>query len=458
MTPAIDAHVRLDTHPTHPSAVQAVLTGSQAHIALVALEAVEWSVAATNVLVLARIDHEEPHWAKDAAEHLCAEGIAVEITPRLQEAMDEEWTWANYPMPWCTRSEIREVSNQAQQIYDDIRHGHLLIHAHAHAHDGHATVAVGTYLHRSGKSVYLHGENHLRQIADTFDSPAAALLAFEKVHAAAMRPGPAPLTDTERAAIAARAVFDVTTAKAQPSRPGPETVPAYLADAGDHDALLETFIDSHREWQKWRTWSADTTHAIHESQTLRIERVHEADPREAAWTVAAYETPVSDRMWHLTATGTTPAPVLETLLRHLAAGEAWDTAIGSPVTEKSVTAATQPLTDAGWEHTVDGRWIRWTDPSQDVGIRFDAFAAHQPNSNLTTWTLWSGPSTDHPTWTVTASPYTPSSLLADLSETLAHDTGTRHARPAGRARKTSLTTSPPATAPVTASAAASRSR
>ncbi|MEU0111976.1 hypothetical protein ABZ313_42455, partial [Streptomyces sp. NPDC006251] len=31
----------------------------------------------------------------------------------LQEAMDEEWTWANYPMPWCTRSEIREVSNQA---------------------------------------------------------------------------------------------------------------------------------------------------------------------------------------------------------------------------------------------------------------------------------------------------------------------------------------------------------
>ncbi|MFJ9712848.1 DUF317 domain-containing protein [Streptomyces sp. NPDC101234] len=116
------------------------------------------------------------------------------------------------------------------------------------------------------------------------------------------------------------------------------------------------------------------------------------------------------------------------------------------------------LIHAGWEHTVDGRWIRWTNPSRDAGIRFDAFAAHQPNSNLTTWTLWSGPSTDHPTWTVTASPYTPSSLLADLAETLAHDTGTRHAQPAGRARKTSLTTSPPATAPVTAGAAASRSR
>ncbi|MFD8814332.1 hypothetical protein ACFV23_23275 [Streptomyces sp. NPDC059627] len=56
MTPAIDAHVRLDTHPTHPSAVQAILTGSQAHVAAVALQAADWSVAATNVLVLARID------------------------------------------------------------------------------------------------------------------------------------------------------------------------------------------------------------------------------------------------------------------------------------------------------------------------------------------------------------------------------------------------------------------
>jgi len=34
-------------------------------------------------------------------------------------------------MPWCTRAEIREVSNDAQQIYDDIRHGRLVIHAHA---------------------------------------------------------------------------------------------------------------------------------------------------------------------------------------------------------------------------------------------------------------------------------------------------------------------------------------
>ncbi|WAZ19974.1 hypothetical protein STRCI_001063 [Streptomyces cinnabarinus] len=68
---------------------------------------------------------------------------------------------------------------------------------------------------------------------------------------------------------------------------------------------------------------------------------------------AAYQAPVSDRMWHHTATGTTPTPVLQTLLLHLADGGAWDTVIGSPVDETSATAATKPLTDAGRKRTVE---------------------------------------------------------------------------------------------------------
>ncbi|MFG3126810.1 DUF317 domain-containing protein [Streptomyces tendae] len=456
MTPPIDAHVRLDTHPTHPSAVTAVLTGTQARLALMGLEAADWTVVAENVLVLARIDHEEPYWAEDAAKHLSAEGITVEITPRLREAMDEEWTWANYPMPWCTRSEIREVSNEAQKIHDDIRHGQLLIHAHAH--DGHTTVAVGTYLHRKGKSVYLHGEDHLRQIADTFDSPAQALLAFEKVHGADMRPGAAPLTDTERSAAEARATFDLTAAKTESSSPELETVPAYLADAGDHDALLDAFLDAHSDWEKWRTWSDETTHAIHESQTLRIERVHETPAHETAWTVAAYETPVSDRMWVLTATGATPAPVLQELLDHLADGDGWDTAIGAPMDEKMVTAATQPLSEAGWKHTVDARWIRWTSPAEDAGVQFDAFAAQNTNSALVTWNVWAGPSIDHPTWTLTASPTTPSSLLGGLSENLVNGIGTRQMQATDRGRTTSLDATPPTTPAATASHQTRRTR
>jgi hypothetical protein len=251
----IDAHVRLDTHPTHPSAVTAVLTGTQAHIPHMALEAADWTAVADNTLVLVRIDHEEPYWAEDAAKHLTAEGITVEITSQLREAMDEEWTWPNYRMPWCTRSEIREVSNEAQKIYDDIRHGHLLIHAHAE--DGHNTVAVGTYL-SGGKSVYLHGENHLRQVVDTFDSPAQALVAFEKVHSATMRPGPAPMTDTERAAAKVRTSLAVPAVEPEPLCPEPETVPAYAADAGDHDALLDAFLDAHGDWEKWQTFPIES--------------------------------------------------------------------------------------------------------------------------------------------------------------------------------------------------------
>ncbi|MEU0174865.1 hypothetical protein ABZ178_16105 [Streptomyces massasporeus] len=53
------AGVRLDTHPTRPSAVTALLTGSQARVPLFTLEAADWSVVADNLLVLARIDHEE---------------------------------------------------------------------------------------------------------------------------------------------------------------------------------------------------------------------------------------------------------------------------------------------------------------------------------------------------------------------------------------------------------------
>ncbi|MFB4420753.1 DUF317 domain-containing protein [Streptomyces sp. QL37] len=448
-TPSIDAHVRLDVHPHHSSAVTAVLTGSQAHIAHVALEAGNWSVVGKNTLVLARIDHEEPYWAEWAAEQLAADGITVEITPKLREAMDEEWTWPNYPMHWCTRSEIRQVSNEAQKIHDDIRHGHLLIHAHAH--DGHTTVAVGTYLHQSSKSVYLHGEDHLRQVADTFQSPAAALIAFEKAHGAAMRPGPAPLTDTEQDTAQARTSLGPPTAGAEPPRPEPETVPVYAADAGDHDALLDTFLEDHRDWQKWRTWSDDTTHAIHEDQTLRIEHVHETDPHETAWTVAAYESPVSDRMWVLTATGATPAPVLRGLLHHLADADSSDTPLGSPVGEKTVTASTRPLSEAGWSHTVDGRGIRWTSPTGDAGVQFDAFAAQRPTQNLATWTVWGGPNPDRPAWTLTASPYTPSSLLADLSENLAYGTGTRQKPATSRQRQTRPVTTSPAV-PVTTGA------
>ncbi|WP_344575222.1 DUF317 domain-containing protein [Streptomyces lunalinharesii] len=196
-------------------------------------------------------------------------------------------------------------------------------------------------------------------------------------------------------------------------------------DAADHDALLDHFLDTHDDWHMWRPWSEDLTYATHESQTLRIERDHSAPARETAWTVAAYETPVSDRIWHLTATGATPSPVLQDLLTNLADGTGWDTSVGQFLDEASVIAATQPATDAGWKHTIAGRWIHWTSPNGDAGIQFDAFAAQRPNGALPTWLLWAGPAIDHPTWEIAASTHTPSTLLADLAETLAQGAITR---------------------------------
>ncbi|MFI6103063.1 DUF317 domain-containing protein [Streptomyces sp. NPDC051310] len=64
------------------------------------------------------------------------------------------------------------------------------------------------------------------------------------------------------------------------------------------------------------------------------------------------------------------------------------------------------------------------------GVRFDAFAAQHPNQSLATWTVWAGPGSDRPAWALTASPHVPSSLLADLSGTLA--TGSAPARPPPR--------------------------
>lgn len=137
--------------------------------------------------------------------------------------------------------------------------------------------------------------------------------------------------------------------------------------------------------------------------------------------------------------------MLEELLNHLADGDGWDAAIGAPVDEKTVTAATQPLSEAGWKHTVDGRWIRWTSLTGDASVQFDVFTAQHPSQNLATGTVWTGPGPDRPTWTVTVSAHTPSSLLAGLSETLAHETGIRRPQTAGPERSTSLVTSPPAT-------------
>ncbi|MEW1794617.1 DUF317 domain-containing protein [Streptomyces niveus] len=440
-TPPVDAHVRLDTHPTHPSAVTATLTGTQAHIPHVGLEAAGWHVAAENVLVLARIDHEEPYWAEQAARQLVADGVTVEITPQLREAINEEWTWANYPMHWCTRSEIREVSDQAQKIYDDIRHGRLLIHAHAQ--DAHTTVAVGTYL-TGGKSVYLHGENHLRQIANIFDSPAKALTAFEEMHSDTMRPGPAPMTDTERDTAEARTSVGVPAATHERPIAGTDTV---SANAVAHEALFTSFIENNNTWEKYRTWSDDASVANHETLTLRVQFDHEARGQDIAWTIASYESPVGERTWHATATASTPTNMIEILLNSLDTDTAWTERTSTPLAEGTRTTVTAPLTEFGWTQTINGYHINWPAPDGRTGLRLDVAAAStRAGRTGPAWTMWGGNTAEQPDWTLEFSPHTPAAVLQELTYKLAitHSARTTRQQKKPRQRHEALCAAAPA--------------
>ncbi|KOG67373.1 MULTISPECIES: hypothetical protein [Streptomyces] len=96
--PDTAAHVRLDRHPHHTSAVTATLTDSSPTTARALLSVHGFRPTGEHALVLARIDHEEPHYAEHAAQALRAAGLTVEITPVLQEDIDTEWDWAGHPL------------------------------------------------------------------------------------------------------------------------------------------------------------------------------------------------------------------------------------------------------------------------------------------------------------------------------------------------------------------------
>lgn len=216
------------------------------------------------------------------------------------------------------------------------------------------------------------------------------------------------------------AAHTTTRPEADPEHAAPEAMPVRPAAPGDHEALLNEFLDTQGEWEKYRTWSDSTTHAVHEDLTLRAEFVHEADPRDTAWTIAAYESPVGERIWHATATASTPTDVVRTLLDSLASGDAWGAGLDTKVSEKTLAEATRPFADTGWPQTSDGRCMNWTAPDAGAaGLRFDAFAAQHANGPLPTWTLWGGNTPTSPPGPST-SPHTPPPQSCKPSPTNSH--------------------------------------
>ncbi|GAU71088.1 hypothetical protein SSP35_27_00090 [Streptomyces sp. NBRC 110611] len=437
--PGADTFIRLGKHHDHTSAVTATIVGTSIHATRALLSLHGFEPVGQQTMVMVRIDREEPYHAYEAAHALRAQGITVDIAPELLDDINTEWAWANYPMDWLTRDDIREVSNEAQTIYDDIRHGRLTIH--------------------------LHGENHLRVISDIYDSPTQAIADFERLYGDAVRPGPAPATDTEQQAAQARLPTTTEeptiapTLSSEPTTPKAETVPVYAADPGDHEALLNDFLAPQEGWEKYRIWDDNTSIANHESLTLRALFDHEAEGRDIKWTLAAYETSVSDLLWHGTATASTPAEIVSTLLNSLATENAWGHGPSTNITETAIAEATRPLADAGWKHTIDGRYITWEAPgAETAGVQFDAFAAQQTNSPLPTWTVWGGYAVHQPSWALRLSAQAPAVLLQDITFELAEGNGLGRVGPTAPDGPALRTTQAPAPARVAAAPAALSSR
>ncbi|WP_052230204.1 DUF317 domain-containing protein [Streptomyces sp. CT34] len=261
------------------------------------------------------------------------------------------------------------------------------------------------------------------------------------------------MTAMERQVAQARSTLAAPAEPEQPAlRTEIEVVPAYAADAGDHDALLDNFLDARDDWQRWRTWDENTSIANHESLTLRALFDHDAEGRDIKWTLAAYETPVSDLLWHGTATASTPAEIVSTLLNSLATENAWGRGPSTRVTETTIAEATRPLADAGWKHTIDGRYIMWEAPGAEAaGVQFDAFAAQQTNSPLPTWTVWGGHAVHQPSWALQLSAQAPAALLQDITFEVAEGNGQRRVRPTAPDGPALRATQAPAPARVAAS-------
>jgi hypothetical protein len=106
---------------------------------------------------------------------------------------------------------------------------------------------------------------------------------------------------------------------------------------------------------------------------------------------------------------------MRVLIDSLASADAVEIAPGSQVSEVTISEAMRPLADAGWEHTVDGRWARWQAPGvHSVGVRFDAFAAWAHHGALPTWTFWGGGDANSPRWALLFSPHAAASVLTAL--------------------------------------------
>ncbi|MGW1235044.1 DUF317 domain-containing protein [Streptomyces californicus] len=185
----------------------------------------------------------------------------------------------------------------------------------------------------------------------------------------------------------------------------------------EHEAVLDRFLDDHPQWQRWRTWSDETTHAVHESLCLRAELVHE--PKlEPRWRFAVYASPVGARLWHAAASTTAPTDIIDALLRSLATHAAEYPHMDSPREDEALAEATRPLADSGWTTAPEAPgWVRWRTPNDAFFLRHDRTDDSSTDSSAA-WVL-SGLDQHRARWTIALSATAPSTALADVAAAVA---------------------------------------
>ncbi|MFI1652743.1 DUF317 domain-containing protein [Streptomyces avidinii] len=134
---------------------------------------------------------------------------------------------------------------------------------------------------------------------------------------------------------------------------------------------------------------------------------HDATGADPARTVASYASPVGERLWHATASPTTPTLLVRALLESLTVNDPWD------------QTPTQNLTEAGWSQTTSTRQVYWQAPDGSVRFEHDPYAAKHPHSGLPAWIASGGTNLNRPAWAIHLSSATPPDILGALAFELA---------------------------------------
>ncbi|MET8623750.1 DUF317 domain-containing protein [Kitasatospora sp. NPDC004669] len=192
--------------------------------------------------------------------------------------------------------------------------------------------------------------------------------------------------------------------------------PGYLAGPGDPEAALAAFLDEHPSWNRY-SHGQDTTVAIHEQLTAKIELNHEETdgPR---WTIASYESPVGQLAWRARFSARTPHEVVTAVARRLSYALAhpsnWQQAeaLWGRLSRDIAIEGEAEAAATSWNRTTTEHQTSFSSSDGTAGVTIRAVQGTSEARVFPMFTVWGGPrSEDHPRWEATFTPFTPTTLI-----------------------------------------------